>query len=87
MAELCFALRPHREYYVSSHECYALSWEHAKKMRKEGKCGTMKCPFYKPHRSQIRLENQILDRKVTTNGMAKQVADKAQERFHKSLWY
>lgn len=60
MSELCFALRPHREYYVAHNECYALDWHESKKMVRRGWCGTKKCPFYKPHRDDIRLDSEII---------------------------
>jgi hypothetical protein len=59
----CFALRDNAAYYVANNECYALAYPEYRSMLKKGHCGTMRCPFYKPHRSDIRLGDIIYDKK------------------------
>lgn len=59
MEDTCFALKPHKQYYIASHECYALDYPIFKHMKSRGLCCTIKCPFYKPHRKDIRLDDSI----------------------------
>ena len=39
--------------------CYCLEPKALTKMKKEGKCGTFKCPFFKPNRKDIRDDDRI----------------------------
>lgn len=55
----CFALRDDREYYVARNECYALKYPEFRKIAKAGHCGNRRCPFYKPSRANIRIDNDI----------------------------
>ena len=72
----CFALKPHRHYYVSNTECYALAYPAYRRMLREGRCGTMQCPFYKPHRLDLRCGDEIKQwkRKEQTNDNEIQVS-------------
>ena len=59
----CFALRNHEAFYVAGDTCYALKDADYRKMKCEGKCGTLQCPFYKPLRMSIRTYNAIEKRR------------------------
>lgn len=61
MKEECFALRNFEMFYVARNTCYALKDADYRKMKKEGKCGTLECPFYKPKRINVRIGDVIYD--------------------------
>ena len=67
--DICFANDKHDEEFVTLSEarskkmtCYALSYPAFERMKAYGKCGTMGCPFFKPHREDIRLSDKIIKR-------------------------
>lgn len=46
-------------YYDDTLFCCALSEEFAREYRNTGKCGTLACPFYKPHHELVRLGDNL----------------------------
>lgn len=62
MNERCFALKDHPDFYVARNQCYALTYPAFKDMVKNKRCCTLKCPFYKPKRSDIRKVNGVFSR-------------------------
>lgn len=58
----CFAMEKDRTFCNMSETrlenitCYALSYDEYYKMRKSGKCGTKKCPFFKAKRGDVRID-------------------------------
>ena len=58
MEKKCFG------YDEEKHVCTVLSTSGITELRKKyGKfCGTMSCPFYKPHEDDIRLYDKIIER-------------------------
>ena len=66
MHDLCFANEKISDFSTYSEltsmglTCYALKDSEFRRNVKEGRCGTMRCPFFKPKRSDIRLSNKII---------------------------